>query len=212
MLPRAVKTGTPLLVFAQVITLIAEHLKGPSSISLSILAWGLTTLVDIKALQLFLSRVQHQTSSVPPVSKSAFFFFLFVTAFINIAVSLATFFLIVPALLVYSSAILAPVFILDQTQGPLGAISESVDKTKGNVWRIVIILLSIGVPFLILNLILGQLLNSNSAVIQSVNFLFEIGTDLLGLVGYAITAVVYVELQPHTAVQRNVATSNPSVI
>ena len=190
---------------------MAENLKGPSSISLSLFAWGLTTLVDIKALQLFLSRAGHQTSSLRPVSKSAFFFFLFVTSFINIAVSLATFFLIVPALLVYSSAVLAPVFILEKTHGPFEAISESVDETKGNVWRISIILLSIWAPFLILNLIMGELLNSNGAVIQAVNFLFGVGTDLLGLLSYAVTAVVYVELQSNLTVQRYAPTSDAPV-
>jgi hypothetical protein len=190
---------------------MAGNLKGPSSISLSLLAWGLTTLVDIKALQLFLSQAGHQTSSLRPVSKSTFFFFFFVTAFIGIAFSLAAFFLIVPALLVYSSAILAPIFILEQTHGPFEAIGESVDRTKWNVWRISIILLSIWAPFLILNLIMGEVLNSNSVVIQAVNFLFGVGTDLLGLLSYTVTAVVYVELQPNLTVQRGVPTSDAPV-
>lgn len=196
--PSLLRLVLPLLVFAEVANLIAGHLKGPGWIALSMVAWGLTTLADIKALQLFLSRAGYRTSSLQPVSKSTFFFFLFVTSFIGIAFSLASFFLIVPALLIYSSAILAPAFILEQTHGSFEAIGESVDETKGNVWRIGIILLFIWTPFLILNVILGELLNSDNVVIQTASFLFGIGTDLLGLLSYAVTAIVYVALRSST--------------
>lgn len=191
-----VKLVFPLLILAEVANLMAGHLSTPSAIGWSLLAWILNTLADIRALKFFLTQAGHQVTSLSSVSTTTFVAFLFVTFYIDIASSLAGFFLLFPALLVFASALLAPALIIIQGQGPFEAIAESADQTRGNVWRISGLLLAIGIPLLILSAGIGALESLDSLASSAINFVFSIVAALLGLLTYAATAVVYVEVQP----------------
>lgn len=194
-----VKLVLPLLALAEAANLIAGKLNAASAIGLVMVAWGISTFANIKALKLFMSHAGYQTGAPTPLP--VFFFFLFVTFYIGIASSLAGFAFIIPALLVYASAILAPALIVGQGRGPFEGIAESVEQTRGNVWRISGLLLSIWVPLLILNAIFGALNSTAGPASQAVGFLLSTGAAFLGLLNYAATAVVYVELQPNISLQ-----------
>ncbi len=191
LLPRLV---VPLLVLAEAAHLLTGYLKGPSYIAMLIVAWCVSTFANIKALQVLLSRAGGEISSPKAISKSVFFFFLFVTFYVGIASSLAGVFLLIPAVLIYSSAILAPVLVLERTRGPFEAIGESVDQTKGHVWRISIAVLVIWIFLLSLDITRGLLVDSTDLITQALYFLFGVGVALLNLLIYALTAIVYVQL------------------
>jgi hypothetical protein len=165
-----VKLVLPLLILAEAASLMAAHVSTPSAIGLSLLAWVLSTLANIRSLKFFLSQAGHQTTSLTAVSMPVFAFFLFVTFYIDIASSLAGFFLLLPALFIFSSALLAPALIITQHQGPFKAIAESVDQTKGNVWRISGVLLSIWIPLFILNAGISALESMDGLAFSSINF------------------------------------------
>jgi hypothetical protein len=193
------KLVLPLLALAEVVNLIAGQLNAASAIGLGMVAWGISTFANIKALKLFLNQAGYQTEA--PTSLPVFFFFLFVTFYIGLASSLAGIAFIIPALLVYASAILTPALIVGQGRGPFEGIAESVEQTRANVWRISGLLLSIWVPLLILNAIFGAMNSAAGPASQAIGFLLSTGAAFLGLLNYAATAVVYVELQPNISLQ-----------
>lgn len=185
----------PLLVLAEAAHLLTGYLKGPNYIAMLIVAWCVSTFAGIRALQIFLSRAQGETRFTQAISKSTFFFFLFVTLYVGVASSVAGVFLLIPALLIYSSAILAPVLVLEQNLRPFEAIGESVEQTKGYVWRISIAVLVIWIFLLCLDITRGLLVDATDKTNQALYFLFGVGVAWLNLLTYALTAIVYVQLR-----------------
>ena len=194
------KLVLPLLALAESANLIAGKLNAASAIGLAMVAWGISTFANIKALKIFLNQAGYQTET-PKTSLPVFFFFLFVTFYIGIASSLAGFAFVIPALLVYASAVLAPALIVDQGHGPFEGIAESVVQTRGNVWRISGLLLLLWMPLLILNAIFGAMNSAAGPASHAIGFLLSTGAAFLGLLNYAATAVVYVELRPNISLQ-----------
>lgn len=195
------KLVLPLLALAEAANFIAGEINSVRAIGLGIVAWGISTFANIKALKLFLKQAGYQIAA--PTSLPAFFFFLFVTSYIGLASSVAAFAFIIPALVIYASAVLTPALIVDRGRGPFEGIAESVEQTRGNVWRISGVLLSIWVPLLILNAILGAMNSAAGPASQVIGFLLSTGAAFLGLLNYAATAVVYVELQPNLSLQED---------
>lgn len=162
---------------------------------LLVVAWVIGAWAAVVALRLFLGDAGPETPLLKPVTVWPFILFLFFQRYVSLASMLGAVFFIVPALLIYASAVIAPVLILRGSHGPFEAIGDSVDATRGNVWRITAMLLVVwaaitGIAF-VGGIAAARVAPGSIVMTQLVGLVLA----LLSLFNYALMAVLYVRLR-----------------
>jgi hypothetical protein len=126
--------------------------------------------------------------------------------FIQLAVMIGGAILLPVALFIYGSACLAPVIVISRrSSGIISAITDSVDLTKGNLWRITAALCLVFLGIFAAQLLLSSL----SRAADEAKWIGYVGLSLLEFVGlatYALPVVLYRDLL-HVHIQSEPAAS-----
>jgi len=189
------KAVIPLIVLAQALEYLGDRWQSPWSVGLLVVAWVVGAWATVVALRMFLDEADPETPPLKPVTVWPFILFLFFQRYVSLASMLGAAFFIVPALLIYASAVIAPVLILRGSHGPFEAIGDSVDATRGNVWRITAMLLVVWAAITGIALVGGiaavRVAPGSIVMSQLVGLVLAV----LGLFNYALMAVLYVRLR-----------------
>lgn len=119
------------------------------------------------------------------------------------AIGLAALALVVPAL--YVGGRLTPSFAVlaaGDTRNPLGALAQSWEMTRGNGWRIALMLLLIQIVFIIISMLVdgvGAAFGDRGTIGHAIASLMSATLGgMVALVGSAVNAAIYRQLSPST--------------
>lgn len=196
--PRLLRVVLPLLIVSQAVDRLSYEFDGVIGYGLAFVSLLFGTLAGIKALQTFFRSEPVPPLNLPAISARLFFFFLVVTVYVE-AISFAFGLLfLVPGILLFGSAILAPVLVLENNAGPFEAIGTSVEHAKGNILRISAVLLAIWLPYVLVLISWSVvfIVGGESIATEVLDFALSLVLAMVGLLIPSAAVVLYRALSP----------------
>lgn len=186
--PAILRRVLPLMVVVSLLEMVSESLSG----FLAVLAWCSSTLIHSWAKARVIVVLLQESGNGEPrlaIRPAAFVAFVFAEAYVLLATMLATFFLVIPGLLLYVSSLLVPVLVLRHALGPFEAIAGSVDRMRGAIlssvgavvllW-VLLMAVSAGFGFLVQDRVPAPITQALSIILSLLFFVI----DALGVVLY----------------------------
>jgi len=189
-LPSFLKTVWWLLLILIAIPHVSSYFEVDESSWLDLfLSFGEGIVIMFLSIYSFVCLFQSRNIEIS-LSGGKIFIFWFASAFISIASSIATLFLVIPGLMILALSIFVPIFILFKNQGPIEAIASSSFNMEDQFIKLTAVFTLLwGIPMIIEYGLVYLSLNILLYEITSVSF-----AALFGYFIYSVAFNAYFEL------------------
>ena len=147
----------------------------------------------------------HGSRSFAPLSSVKFLLFALVYGYLSLTTSLSALLLVLPALFVLATTLLAPAFAITENQGPIEAIVSSVSCVKGNITRFTIFAVVVWLALVVGAILVALAMQRFELKSQVLEFFASVTFGYLSLYFYAVVAVLFHRLHPNPSVNTDAA-------
>ena len=183
------------LVLGTASTMFSDHLNGFVVFLISVLEIVLQAMVAFAGLKVLLK----SRGEMVEVTSRKIIIYIIAVVYIGIATMLGMMLLIIPGIIIMAASFFAPVYILQDNQGPIEAVASSASLLQGKVLHVTLLLSGVWLAIYAIEYTAGLLFG----VLPVPGLLINAITSSLLMVVGLVTLPVMVRLQTYLVAEHN---------
>lgn len=175
--------------------MFGDHLNGFVVFLISVIEIVLQAMIAFAGLQVLLK----YRGEVVEVTPGKIIIFIIAAVYIGIATMLGMMFFIIPGIIIMAASFFAPVYILEDNQGPIEAVASSASLLQGKILHVTLLLCGVWLAIYAIEYTAGLLFG----VLPVPDLLINAITSSLLMVVGLVTLPVMVRLKTHLVAEHN---------